>query len=371
MITSIFNSKKLESIYKKKSILVSMPKTFFNFEKKGVLFNKPSKMPSPGPYYPCLVSMKSIKDFPFDYALYFSTDHHKGRGGIWLYLCNGVPSLSKNWKSYDQAVLDGVFDYLTEKPIKNPIFVDRIQGKHHTETPHANVIDDKVYMTYHHSKRLGLRQETLLSISSDGINFKRINGRKCSVILKAKGNGGHTGYFRWAPNPFHRVDYKYIGYSLHGGGKRYHSAMWGSNDAIKWDKRHIFTPKEGFAMKEKDLIMIWHEINPNAVEKIGDDEYVLISAGGNPAYGGSARTVKLFEIFLAGDGKKLTRECREILPNGPSGFPDHEESAEPTMVKINNKWHLIYIGTSNNAKKNTVMTATGSFNKNAETSKPL
>lgn len=348
-----------------------MSKRYFSFKKKGILFKKPSNMPGPGPYYPCLVPMDSLKDFPFDYALYFSTDHHRGSGGIWLYLCNGIPSEVENWKSYDQAVEDGDFDYLADKPLNNPIFVDRIQGKHHTETPHVNVIDGKVYMTYHHSSFLGLLQQTLLATSLDGINFERLNCRKGSVILKARGNGGHTGYFRWAPNPFHRVEYKYIGYSLHGGGNNYHSAMWGSNDAIKWDKLHVFTPKEGFAMKERDLIMIWHEINPNAVERIGEDEYVLLSAGGNRASGGKARVVKLFEIFLAGDGKTLTRECREILANVPLGFPDSEEAAEPTMVKIEDIWHLIYIGTTNKAKENTVMAATGTFHSDAEPSKKL
>lgn len=347
-------------------MLKKTSQNFFVFEKKGVLFNKPLNMPNPGPYYPCLVQMNGINDFPFEYALYFSTDHHKGRGGIWLYLCNGIPSEANNWKSYDQALVDGDFDYLTIKPKNNPIFIDRIQGKHHTETPHVNIIDGKVFMTYHHSSLLGLRQQTLLATSPDGINFERINGLNDSVLLKARGNGGHTGYFRWAPNPFHRVEYEYIGYSLHGGGNNYHSAMWGSNNAIKWDKLHMFTPKEGFAMKDKSLIMIWHEINPNAVQKIGDDEYVLISAGGNRASGGNSRFVKLFEIFLAGDGKNLTRECREILPKGPSDYPDNEEAAEPTMVQIENTWHLIYIGTTDKAKRNTVMTATGIFNPNAK-----
>ncbi|TFG24536.1 MAG: hypothetical protein EU529_03985 [Promethearchaeota archaeon] len=327
-------------------------------------------MPGSGPYYPCLVPMNGLKDFPFDYALYFSTDHHRGRGGIWLYLCNGIPSEGENWKSYNQARVDGDFDYLVDKPKNNPIFVDRIQGKHHTETPHVNIIDGLVYMTYHHSSRLGL-QPTLLATSPDGINFERIKGRNDSVILKARGNGGHTGYFRWAPNPFHRVEYKYIGYSLHGGGDNYHSAMWGSNDAKKWDKLHIFTPREGFAMKDKNLIMIWHEINPNAVEKIGDDEYILISAGGNRASGGKARIVKLFEIFLAGDGKTLTRESREIFPENTLELPDDEEAAEPTMIRIDKTWHLIYVGTTNKAKRNTIMTATGTFNPSAKPSKKL
>jgi hypothetical protein len=344
--------------------------TFFNFEKMGILLSKPSKMPKPGPYYPSLVPMVEVEEFPYDYALYFSTDHHHKRGGIWLYLCKGIPSKAENWKSYDQAVADGDFDYIPTKPKKNPIFVDTIQGKHHTETPCVNIINGTAYMSYHHSGALG-RQPTLLATSPDGVNFNRINGESNSIILDAKSNGGHTGYFRWGPNPFHRVDFKYIGYSLHGGGNNYHSAMWGSNDAINWEKQHILTPKEGFAMKEKNMIMIWHEINPSAVEKIGEDEYVLLSAGGNRASGSSPRTVKLFEIYLAGDGITLTRECRQILPNGPSGSPDCEEAAEPTLIRIEDTWHMIYIGTAKKAKINTVMTAIGTFNQDAEPSQRL
>jgi len=34
--------------------------TFYQFEKKGILFEKPKDMPNPGPYYPCLVKMDKI-----------------------------------------------------------------------------------------------------------------------------------------------------------------------------------------------------------------------------------------------------------------------------------------------------------------------
>ena len=88
----------------------SSPDSFFTFWKNGPLFKKPEGMGSPGPYYPTLVDMDGVEDFPFDYALYFSTDHHTAEGGIWLYVCNGAPSDPKNWKSYDRAVADGDFD---------------------------------------------------------------------------------------------------------------------------------------------------------------------------------------------------------------------------------------------------------------------
>ena len=283
---------------------------FFDLTRAGVLFPTPSGMTSPGPYYPCLVNMAGVPGFPFDYALYFSTDHDLGRGGIWLFLCRGNPADPAAWLSYDQALAGGAFDYLPDKPVANPIFVDVWQGSQ-TETPHANVIDGKVYLTYH--QKLITRQATMLSTSGDGVTFERVRGRGSPIILPTARGANHTGYFRWAPNPFHRVGKKFVGYSLYGGGDHYHSAMWGSDDAAQWELLQVFTPREGYAMPDPGMIMIWHEIDPGSAVRIGEDEYVLLSAGGNRASGGAARVVELYEVFLAGDGKTLTRQCRRVL----------------------------------------------------------
>lgn len=335
------------------------PETCFSFTKTGALFPTPGGMPSPGPYYPCLVKMDGVPGFPFDYALYFSTDHDSGRGGIWLHLCRGNPADSANWSSYDQARAAGAFDHLARKPEANPIYIDTRQGSQ-TETPHANVIDGKVFLTYH-QKLIG-KQATMLASSADGVNFERIRGRGNSIILPAAAGANHTGYFRWAPNPFHRVASRFIGYSLYGGGDDYHSAMWGSDDAVKWDLLEVFTPREGLAMPEPGMIMIWHELDPGSAVRVGDDEYVLLSAGGNRASGGAARVVELYEVFLAGDGKTLTRECRRVLGRGTAGSPDAEELAEPTLTRIGDDWLLVYIGACDRGRRNTVMAARGRFN---------
>jgi len=52
-------------------------------------------------------------------------------------------------------VADGDFDYLNDKPRANPIYIDKKQGSQ-TETPHANVIDGVVYMTYYHFTGAGM-----------------------------------------------------------------------------------------------------------------------------------------------------------------------------------------------------------------------
>ena len=338
----------------------------FSFDKVGRLFKEEPVIPRPGPYFTCLVKMDNIHDFPHDYALYFSTDHHGGEGGIWLYVCSGSPTESGNWRSYDQAVADGEFDYLHQKPKANPIFIDRVQGRQ-TETPHLNVIDRIAYMTYH-NQGAGHGQSTLLATSEDGINFSRIHGEKNSVILdyvpgEAPGDG-HTGYFRWGKNPFPGIKHKYIGYSLHGGGRNYFMAMWASDDALTWEKQEVFVPIESHAIEE-NKILIWSQIDPNSITPLGNGEFAAITAGGTRSAGGSPRVTELFQMFIAADGKTVTRKSRKLLAVGPPGADDGEELAQPTTVRIGDEWHLIYVGAKDKARVNTILAARGRFDRDA------
>ena len=346
--------------------------THFTFAKRGKLISRPADMPKPGPYYTTLVKMDEIERFPYAYALYFSTDHDRGKGGIWLYVCSGSPTDAANWKSYDQAVADGEFHYLADKPAANPIFVDTVQGWQ-TETPHANVIDGTVYMTYH-NVGAGHCQSTLLATSKDGVNFARINGDRDSVILdydpKQEVGNGHTGYFRWRRNPFAGLDYKYVGYSLHGGGDDFHGAMWASNDAIQWEKLQVFDAIEGHAV-EGDRIVRRRAIDPNSITALGDGEYVAICSIGRRSSGGRARVLELYEVYLADDGKTLTRESRKILGNGPPGAYDEEELDGATTIVIGNTWQMIYVGTRAKAGENTIMGAVGRLDRSAPGSPPL
>ncbi len=290
----------------------------------------------------------------------------------YIFVTKSHPKL-KNWKSYDKAVVDGDFEYLKSKPIKNPIYIDKKQGRLHMETPHVNIVDGKVYLTYHKQflKGFGRNQPTLLSFSLDAINFQRIHGNRDSIILRDKIKNWNTGYFRWAPNPFHRINYKFIGYSLLHGGKNFRTAMWGSHDAINWEIIQIFACMERVGMEEPDKIMNWHGIDPSSVQRINEDEYVMIADASNRAWGNQKRRTEIYEIFVAGDGKTLTRKSRKILSHGSTSSLDSEEASTPTMIKINDIWHLIYIGTTKNAQLNTVMAAKGEFNPNAPLSLEL
>lgn len=347
-------------------------RTCFSFEKRGKLISRPVGMPAPGPYYTCLVKMDRVDRFPYEYALYFSTDHDRGAGGIWLYVGSGDPADGDSWKSYDEAVADGDFDYLQEKPAANPIFADRVQGRQ-TETPDANVIDGSVYMTYH-NVGAGHSQSTLLATSPDGVNFTRINGKNDSVILdydpRQEVGNGHTGYFRWRPNPFPDLDYKYVGYSLHGGGDDFYGAMWASNDAIHWDEQQIFDSIEGHAV-DGDRIVRRRSIDPNTITAIGGGEFVAIGSLGHRSSGGRPRVLELYEIFLGSDGKTLTRQCRKILGNGPPGSCDAEELETPTTIVVGDTWYMIYVGTRNKARENTVMAAVGKLDLSAPESPGL
>jgi GNAT superfamily N-acetyltransferase len=336
----------------------------YSLTKKPALFPSPENMPGPGPYYTCLVAMSDLDGFPFDYALYFSPDHDPGEGGIWLYVCNGNPLEPANWLSYEDAVSAGHFDHIPDKAHANPIHLDNVQGTGHTETPHANVVDGVLHMTYHKNGLEGT-QRTMLATSTDGVNMKRLNGDNDSVVLrydqKADPGDGHTGYFRWSANPFPGIAQKWIGYSLHGGSDNYYSALWASDDAIHWERLEILTPIEGLAVDQDDMILIWHEIDPSSIRPIGNGEFVAITGVGNRASGGVERITELYEIFLAEDGRTLTRQSRKILPVGPDGSPDTEELSSPTSVIIDGTTHLIYVGAAEKGDVNTVLGATAVF----------
>ncbi|MBL4869269.1 MAG: hypothetical protein JKY67_23140 [Pseudomonadales bacterium] len=334
------------------------------FSKVGSIIFRPDDMPAPGPYYTTLIDMKNIETFPFDYAMYFSTDHNSKDGGIWLYVCNGVPSEAKSWKSYDDVLGEGAFDHIAIKPLSNPIYFDNVQGDGHTETPHANVVDGKVFLSYH-KNGIGPSQATLLATSDDGISFSRINGDEDSVILKYNPDedpgDGHTGYFRWSKNPFSGIENKYIGYSLHGGGNDYYSALWGSDDAINWKRLHVLEPIEGQSVEE-DRMIIWHELDPNSIRVLDDGGYAAICGVGNRASGGMARFVELYEIYLADDGVTLTHQSKNVLARGSMDDNDSEELASPSSILIDEKYHLVYVGAKDGGTSNTVMSAIGTIN---------
>jgi hypothetical protein len=315
--------------------------------------------------------MDGIKDFPYEYALYFSTDHASDDGGIWLYLKNGSPSEASGWISYEKALSKGSFDYLSLKPAGNPIFVDTDVGTQ-TETPFANIIDGKIFMTYHNYLEYRNWQATMMAVSEDGINFSKISDNDSAILLKPDDFLNHTGYFRWAPNIFTGVRYKYIGYSLRRGSIDHRSSVWGSDDAIHWDELQMVNGwNTDRSVPEEDRFLIWHEMDPGSIRKISDDEYVAICCAGTRAAGRMKRTTELYEVFLGPDGCTQTRMARKIIGIGEAGRDDSEECSSASTVIIGDSLHMVYVGTAGEGRINTVMGAVGVFNKKANTSPAL
>ena len=341
----------------------------FELSKTEVLIPPPASMSAEnftaGAYYPTLLRMDSLSQFPYEYALYFSTDHASGAGGIWLYLCNGKPSEAAGWISYDEALASGIFDYLEEKPSGNPVYVDSVHGRQ-TETPHANIINGHVYLSYHNYLGPGAGQATMMAISGDGINFRRMAGDDGAIILKPGEFLDHTGYFRWGPNPFSGVGYQFIGYSLRRGSIDYRSAVWGSDDAIYWDELQIINGwKTDRSIVEDDRFLIWHEMDPTSIRQINGDEYVAICCAGTRAAGKMERLTEFYEVYLGPDGCTQTRMARRIMGVGGSGSPDSEECSSSAVTMIGDTLHMVYVGTTGGGTVNTVMGAAGVFHADA------
>ncbi len=73
------------------------------------------------------------------------------------------------------------------------------------------------------------------------------------------------------------------------------------------------------------------------------------------------RATEIIELYLAPDGRTLTREPRRLLTRGSFGSDDTEELDSPSIVQENDTLHLVYVGTKAHASINTVMGAFGSF----------
>ncbi len=336
----------------------------YRFTKTGPLFDLPINMPKPGPYYVSLLDARELDSFPAPFALYFSTDHHHGDGGIWLYLCDGDPSDPKAWSSYDEAMAAGRFDHLPHKPEKNPILQEHTQGDGHTETPYANLVKGKVLLSYH-KNNLCHGQATLLALSEDGVNFERLHGEEDSVILRHADETNvphpHTGYFRWAPNPFPELKAAYIGYSLYEGAMDFKSAMWVSPDAREWTLHHIFDAIEGRNVPDPDTIFVWHGITPESIRPLSNGNFAVLGSVSTRAAGSMERIVELYEAEMAPDGVSLIGTAEKVLPVGTTDQPDSEEIDTASLVELNGVLHGVYIGTSDHAMSNTVMGITGTF----------
>lgn len=327
----------------------------YGFEKIGKVIDSPNEC-----YFPSLVDYRDVSWFPFDFAIYTSTDH--GAGGIYLYCCNGDPRESSNWMTYDAALAAGWFDGVRGAPASNPIYTNT-EGNSDTESPCVNIVGNQVYLTMHNSgftKGGDNLQLTLLAISDDGITFTDYdNGSGSAVILNADGDDElHTGYFKWAANPFRNVSYDYIGYALKRGGDQSCMCMWGSNDAKTWvEISHLHHNRYGMGFTDGLQLNLINIDIKNIRRMSGDIYYTLCDVSDGTA-GAGVGSRQLYGIYLEGDGYTVNRIARLELDNGAASSYDEAECTSPCTLSYNGS-DLLFYQSKSALDVNTVSVAEG------------
>ena len=299
-------------------------------------------------FSPTLVDMRSFSAFPYDWALYTSTDHDAGAGGIHLYVCDGDPTDTANWSDYDTEETAGGFDSIVSRPANNPIYTDSTEGDQ-TETPCVNIIGSTVYMTYHQDSISG-EQRTLLATSTDGLNFTRYTthtGGSSAIILEPDPDegGAHTGYFSWGPNPFSGISEDYVGYSVYVGGNYSTAAQWVSDDGINWTTSKAFLPIEatlGLPTSPAQWRPGISNIDVGSIKDLGGGEYLAITTCASRGSGGAAREASLYEIVMNSDGTYFTRTPREVLAQGAASSFDEDQVRISKMLAYGSGYVGIY-----------------------------
>lgn len=297
--------------------------------KTGVAITRPAAMTSGnGTYYPVLVDMAGVTSFPGTHAVYYSSDHADGNGGIYMDIVNGDPSNPANYKTYDDAITDGDFDYLPTKPSSNPIYVDTVVGDQ-TETPHVMIIGGTIVMTYQNAGA-GNNQSTVRALGTDGVNFTR---DKVVVDYERGSSPGdsHTGYLRWGLNPFPDVPFTYVGYSLHGGQNQSYCAQWGCDDPINdvWTPISVLQKLAG-RVKDGGRSMNWTTIDPASFRTTPQGISALVTMSADGA-GASARDGAIYEVLLNNSGTDVLGIPIEVI--GKTGLTfDAGEIADSSIV---------------------------------------
>lgn len=299
----------------------------YQFTDRGIVVERPASQGSNrGCFSPTIIPTANITGWqaPYDWILYFSTDHVSGSGGTWVVLVSGDPTDSNNWVDYDTAIANGDFDYLPSKPSGNPVYIDTVSAGTQTETPCARVIDGVVYLTTHNNSGPGYdggdirEQTTAIATSSDGINFTR-QDYVLTYDPRFGAGTGHTGYFEWDVNDG-KLNYPhtYIGYSTAGD----YSALWGTDVVTnRWELLQVWKKDVGRVVENvsgytnPELVMT---LSPSSLVK-QDDGSLMALAEIREQGGGGAQLVPRFSIpvLIADDGFTRLSYAGEPAQGGP------------------------------------------------------
>jgi|GEM_PF-800720 len=299
----------------------------YQFTDRGIVVERPASQGSNrGCFSPTIIPTANITGWqaPYDWILYFSTDHVNGSGGTWAVLVSGDPTDSNNWVDYDTAIANGDFDYLPSKPSGNPVYIDTVSAGTQTETPCARVIDGVVYLTTHNNSGPSYdggdirEQTTAIATSSDGINFTR-QGYVLTYDPRFGAGTGHTGYFEWDVNDG-KLNYPhtYIGYSIAGD----YSALWGTDVVTnQWELLQVWKKDVGRVVENvsgytnPELVMT---LSPSSLVKQDDGSLLALAEIREQGEGG-AQLVPRFSIpvLVADDGFTRLSYAGEPAQGGP------------------------------------------------------
>lgn len=299
----------------------------YQFTDRGIVVERPASQGSNrGCFSPTIIPTANITGWqaPYDWILYFSTDHVNGSGGTWAVLVSGDPTDSNNWVDYDTAIANGDFDYLPSKPSGNPVYIDTVSAGTQTETPCARVIDGVVYLTTHNNSGPSYdggdirEQTTAIATSSDGINFTR-QGYVLTYDPRFGAGTGHTGYFEWDVNDG-KLNYPhtYIGYSIAGD----YSALWGTDVVTnQWELLQVWKKDVGRVVENvsgytnPELVMT---LSPSSLVKQDDGSLMALAEIREQGEGG-AQLVPRFSIpvLVADDGFTRLSYAGEPAQGGP------------------------------------------------------
>lgn len=299
-----------------------------------------------GPYYQTLVDMRADENFPYDWAMYFSSDHAtvEQTDGIWLFVANGDPA-TMEWIDYDVALAAGGFDSFETKPAGNPIFRYTGSGVQ-TETPLVIRHNGQYALFCQQANMSGYNEQlTFRALSPDGLNFTY--DRPVAVH-----NNYHTGYIRGALNPFPDVPFDYVFYGLDGDGGSGFLAQWGCDDPINDDFTKLSMLQKENGRMVDDLsggwVVKWMSCDVNSVRQIGPYYWMLISIGSSSA-GGGATSETLYDVPLDGTGRTIVGKPILAISRGGSGAFDEQEICNPSTVTYNGVTTMFYqAGTSGN-----------------------
>ncbi len=302
-------------VFTKQGIAVDKYPQFFDESKSPASRNK-------GNYYPQVLDMSHLADFPGDAMIMCTSDHdYEGLDGFYMsYRRTGETT----WTTYDEGLALGDFDYLATKPTGNPIFVDRVTGQQ-TETFHSHWIDNQFVAGYQ-QENTGSHQSTVRATSPDGVNWTR-NGMLLDYNKDANIGDGHTGYLRWGLAKDLQFPFKYIGTALHGGGNGY-MQVCGCNDPTneEFETTAILKYHRGSWIEDIGKTNDWSlkdvPMSPDMTRQIGRYFYNYLSVG-QPQQGLIATINQAYLVPMSDDMTYMKGVGTPAMAMGESGVdPD-------------------------------------------------